>query len=121
MKSNLKLLLVLGSLVAPLALPTAYAAGTPMMVDHAVSAKRLMGMTVYNDINQPWGTIEDVIVPPSGEPMAVISVSKMVGHAKMVKVPLSHITMTKGHVAMPGATKEMAEKLPAFTYSAGAG
>ncbi len=78
-------------------------------------------MTVYNDINQPWGTIEDVIVPASGEPMAVVSVSKMVGHEKLVAVPLSHITTAQGRMMMAGATKEMAEQLPAFSYQTGGG
>ena len=122
MRPSLKTLFILGALAAPAAMPAAFAAGTPLMADHAMSAKRLMGMVVYNDINRPWGVIEDVIVPPSGDPMAIVSVDKMVGHAKMVAVPLSHIAMGKGdHMMMAGATKEMAEKLPAFAYTAGAG
>lgn len=122
MKSSIKAVFVLGALAAPLGMSAALAQaprGAPVMADHTMSASRLMGMSIYNDVNQPWGTIEDVIVPPSGEPKAVVSVGKLLGHAKLVTVPLSHLTMAKNHMTMAGTTKAMAESLPAFSYGAG--
>jgi hypothetical protein len=85
--------------------------------DHMMSTMAMHGIPVVNNYNQPWGVVQDVVIPPSGEPMVVVDVSKMVGHSKMVLVPLSHMQMANGHAMMRGADAKMAESLPAFPYS----
>jgi hypothetical protein len=123
MMAPLKALFVLGALAAvpSMRASTALGAAGPITADHAISAKRFIGTTVYDDHNQAWGVIQDVIVPPSGEPMAVVSVSKMVGHAKLVAVPLSRMKVANGRTTMAGASKETAEKLPDYSYTSVSG
>lgn len=126
MRPVLKASVLLAALAAPgtMLLPASYAQAaqqSAMLADHSMSTARLRGMTVYNDHNQPWGVIEDVLIRPGGEPMAVVNVGKMGGHDKMVLVPLGRLTVTSDHAMMRDATKEMAEKLPPFVYMAGGG
>ena len=116
-----KALFVLAALVAPLAAFAQAPRGNPMLADHAMSTSRIIGMPVYNDINQQIGVIEDVIVRPSGEPMAVLSVGKFVGHDKMVAVPMHEVAMQSGKLVMAGGTKEMLEQMASYSYNAGGG
>ncbi len=116
-------LFILGALASPLA-PAAFAQaprGNPVISDHAMSTSRIIGTPVYNDTNQQIGALDDVLVRPSGEPMAVLSVGKFVGHDKMVAVPMSHIKMQSGKLTMAGGTKEALNRMASFSYNAGGG
>jgi hypothetical protein len=102
--------------------PQQQASANPMLPDRSMSTYRMHGVVVVNDYNQPWGVIQDVVMRPSGEAMAIVSVDKTVGHPKMVAVPMSHLTMMPdGRVMMHGANRQMAEQLPEFTYDTGIG
>lgn len=128
MTKLLKTAAILTALAAPAALLApavpAFAGGgggapIGLVAAQQVSAYSLHGMTVTNDQGQPWGYIEDILLGGSQGPMAVVNVDKMAGHPKMVVVPLSHLKLEAGHMMMHGATKMMAEHLPAFTPTFG--
>jgi PRC-barrel domain len=90
--------------------------------DHSMSAKSLIGVMVYNDQHDKIGTIETVMVPPSGgAATAVLSVGDYLGTGKkMVGVPLSHLQLEgKDTMMMAGATKSMLESLPAYNTGGG--
>ena len=103
---------------------TAVAQGVPgaLLQDHYISTYRLHGMMVMDKAtHQPWGMIEDVVVRPGSPPMAVVDVSQMAGHTKMVLVPLNHLQISPHEVMMANANKRMAEHLSPFMYASGSG
>lgn len=90
--------------------------------DHSMSAKSLIGVTVYNDQHDKIGTIETVMVQPSGgAATAVLSVGDYLGTGKkMVGVPLNHLQLEgKDTMMMAGATKSMLESLPSYNVGGG--
>jgi len=124
----------LASIAAAGALALAFAAPVPgfaqgpypgsiiMAPDHSMSAKSLIGVPVYNERHEKIGTIETVMIKPdTTDPVVVLSVGDFLGTApKMVGVPMSHLQL-QGTTAMmmPGATKEMLEKLPGYAITGG--
>ncbi len=83
----------------------------------ALSAERMIGSPVYNETNQRIGTLQDILIRPSGgESRLVVAVGDVVGHDKMVAVPLSRIVLQDGRLILAGGTKDALEKLPAFSY-----
>ena len=122
------------TIVAAAALALAFAAPVPSFAqtqysgviyvapDHSMSAKSLIGVPVYNDQHDKIGTIETVMLQPSGgEPTAVLSIGAYLGTgSKMVGVPLSHLQLQgKDSMMMAGATKSMLESLPAYNIGGG--
>ena len=78
---------------------------------------------LYNDHGQKIGSIVDVLVrETASEPMAVLSVGDYVGNgAKLVAVPLNHITFKANRPMMAGATRQMLASMPAWASLGGAG
>ena len=108
---------VLGALVASSLGASLALAQSARQDPEAISSDRMIGAPVYNDGNQRIGTLEDILVQPSGgEPRLVLSVGDFVGHGKRVAVPLGRVTLQQGRLTMAGGTKEALEKLPAFSY-----
>ena len=106
-----------------------FAQGAPqtlslMKVDPATLAtgyrtSKVVGSTVYNEANEPVGTIDDLIVTPSETvPFAVLSVGGFLGmDSKYVVVPFSSLVVKDKKMVLPGATKDSLKSLPEFKYS----
>ncbi len=110
-------MLVLGGLAASPAGGGIALAQAPRNDPPTISADRIIGSPVYNEMNERIGTLEDVLVRPSGgEFRLVLSVGDLVGHDKMVAVPMNRIVVQDGRLTMAGGTKEALEKLSAFSY-----
>jgi sporulation protein YlmC with PRC-barrel domain len=89
--------------------------------DDSMSVKSMLGAPVYNDHKEKIGTIDTVMVKPTGEPMAVLSVGDYLGKGKKtVAVPLNHLKL-QGHesMVMAGATKSMLDSLPMYNVGGG--
>ena len=80
---------------------------------------KVVGSTVFNESNQPVGTIDDLIVTPGERvPFAVLSVGGFLGmNTKYVVVPYSALEVRNKQMVLRGATKEYLKGLPEFDYS----
>jgi sporulation protein YlmC with PRC-barrel domain len=97
------------SIVTP-AFAQSMAISTIVAQDHSMRSSKLIGMDVFNDKGEKIGKIEDVLVKASAaEPLAVLSVT---GNAKMVAVPLSHVSLKSDKAIMPATKAEMAAMTP---------
>ena len=87
---------------------------------HAMRTSRLIGQPVYNDQNEKIGTIEEILVSPTEgkEPLAILSVGPFLGGGsdKLVAVPLSHVQLDHGKMAMAGATKAMLASMASYLF-----
>ncbi len=91
--------------------------GGIMMADHSMRASKLIGLAVTDDHGQKLGTIVDVLVKgEASEPTVILSTG-----SKMVAAPLSHITVAKESLMMPGTTMAMIAAMPAYTFTGLAG
>jgi len=87
--------------------------------EHAMRTSRLIGQAVYNDQNEKIGAIEDILVSPTPgkEPLAILSVGPFLGGGdKLVAVPLSHVQLDHGKMAMAGATKAMLASMASYLF-----
>jgi hypothetical protein len=96
------------------------AAGDAVLVDHSVRASRLIGQQVYNEQDQSFGMVEDIVIPAAAgkEPLAVLSVGKFVGGHKLIAVPLSHLSLSGAHMAMAGGSRDSLMTMPAYHFPA---
>jgi sporulation protein YlmC with PRC-barrel domain len=80
---------------------------------------KVVGSTVYNELNEAVGTIDDLIVTPTETvPFAVLSVGGFLGmDTKYVVVPYSSLVVKDKKMTLPGATKDSLKNLPGFKYS----
>ncbi len=84
-----------------------------VMADHSMRASKLIGLTVTDDHGQKLGTIVDVLVKgQASEPTVILSTG-----SKMVAAPLSHVTVSKESLVMPGTTMPMIASMPAYTFT----
>ncbi|GGC32905.1 hypothetical protein GCM10011504_08950 [Siccirubricoccus deserti] len=99
----------------------------PLAVDSAAvrngrRASKVIGANVYNENNESIGEVDDIIIPPGGAPVAVISVGGFLGiGAKLVAVPYERLQNTNSsRWTLSGATKDSLTSLPTFSYDAAA-
>lgn len=115
--------------LAVLAAAPAYAQGTPqtvtlMKVDPQSLAtgyrsSKVVGSTVVNEANETVGTVDDLIVTPSGQaPYAVLSVGGFLGlGTKYVVVPFTSLKIVDKKIVLPGGSKDALKALPEFKYT----
>ncbi len=100
------------AVVPPLLAQTLSYAGI-MTADHSMRASKLIGLAVTDDHGQKLGTIVDVLVKVgASEPTVILSAG-----GKMVAAPLSHVTVAKESLVMPGTTTAMIAAMPAYTFT----
>lgn len=83
-------------------------------------ASKLSGADVYNRNKDTIGTLDDLIVSPSGDrgTYAILSVGGFLGMGKhLVAVPFNDLQINNRRVVLPDATKKSLEALPEFKYA----
>ncbi|RAS22319.1 PRC-barrel domain-containing protein [Paraburkholderia bryophila] len=108
----------------------AYAQGAPQAITEkrtdvvqlasGYRASKLSGADVYNRNKDTIGTLDDLIVSPSGDrgTYAILSVGGFLGMGKhLVAVPFNDLQIDNRRVVLPGATKKSLETLPEFKYA----
>lgn len=80
---------------------------------------KIVGSTVYNDVNEEIGTIDDLIVTPKGSvPYAVVSVGGFLGMGKhYVVVPAASLEVVDKRLILHGGTKDSLKALPNYDYT----
>ena len=81
--------------------------------------KTLMGKTIYNDVGQKVGKVEDLIISPDKNvSYVIVGAGGFVGIGRHdVAIPVTQIQDKAGKLVMPGATKDTIKGLPEFTYA----
>ncbi|CAB3695326.1 PRC-barrel domain-containing protein [Paraburkholderia rhynchosiae] len=108
----------------------AYAQGAPQSITErrtdvvqlasGYRASKLAGADVFNKNKDTIGTLDDLIVSPSGDrgTYAILSVGGFLGMGKhLVAVPFNDLQITNRRVVLPEATKKSLEALPEFKYA----
>ncbi|NYH27816.1 PRC-barrel domain-containing protein [Paraburkholderia bryophila] len=108
----------------------AYAQGAPQAITEkrtdvvqlasGYRASKLNGADVYNRNKDTIGTLDDLIVSPSGDrgTYAILSVGGFLGMGKhLVAVPFNDLQINNRRVVLPDATKKSLEALPEFKYA----
>lgn len=107
----------------------AFSQGTPQVVtvtrvelktvDAGFRASKVIGSTVYNELNESIGTIDDILITRDGkEPYAVLSVGGFLGMGnKLVVVRYDALKFGKDRTVLPGGTKDGLKSLPEFKYA----
>ncbi|MFL9962306.1 PRC-barrel domain-containing protein [Paraburkholderia sediminicola] len=108
----------------------AYAQGAPQAITEkrtdvvqlasGYRASKLSGADVYNRNKDNIGTLDDLIVSPSGDrrTYAILSVGGFLGMGKhLVAVPFNDLQIENRRVVLPEATKKSLEALPEFKYA----
>lgn len=83
-------------------------------------ASKLSGADVYNKNKDSIGTLDDLIVSPSGDrgTYAILSVGGFLGIGKhLVAVPFNDLQINNRRVVLPEATRKSLEALPEFKYA----
>ncbi|PQV49258.1 PRC-barrel domain-containing protein [Paraburkholderia sp. BL21I4N1] len=127
LKSLVASALLLGTLTG---YGTAYAQGAPQAITEkrtnvvqlasGYRASKLSGADVYNRNKDTIGTLDDLIVSPSGDrgTYAILSVGGFLGMGKhLVAVPFNDLQIDNRRVVLPDATKKSLEALPEFKYA----
>lgn len=84
-----------------------------------LQASKLIGMDVRNSQGEKIGTIDDLVILPGANIIAVLQVGGFLGiGGHLVAVPFKSLTMTAGgtRASLKGGTKEALKKLPEFQY-----
>jgi len=120
--------IILAALGATATLP-ALAQGAPqtvtlMKIDKETLAtgyrtSKVVGSSVQNEANETIGTIDDLIITPTGQvPFAVLSVGGFLGMGtRYVVVQANLLSVVDKHMLLRGATKETLKALPSFQYA----
>src|ERR1700749_1909594 len=97
---------------------------TLMKVDPSTLAtgyrsSKIVGSSVVNDANQTVGTVDDILITPTGQaPYAIISVGGFLGMGtKYVALPFAALKIVDKKVTLPGGTKDALQALPEFKYN----
>jgi PRC-barrel domain len=97
---------------------------TLMKVDPSTLAtgyrsSKIVGSSVVNDANQTVGTVDDIIITPTGQaPYVIISVGGFLGMGtKYVALPFTALKIVDKNVTLPGGTKDALQALPEFKYN----
>ena len=95
-------------------------ASVPAPAAEARRASRIIGANVVNEQNRTIGSVDDLMLSPTGGPVtAVLSVGGFLGIGEQyVTVPISELRWSTEHGRwmLPGATAESLKARPAFTY-----
>jgi sporulation protein YlmC with PRC-barrel domain len=109
--------------------PVVFAQGVPQTVQIAkvdvlkvangYRASKFMDKSVVNDANETVGTVDDIIVSPTGgDAVAIVSVGGFLGMGtKLVAIPYGDIKVNGDKLTVPGATKDSLKALPEFKYA----
>ena len=84
------------------------------------SAKRqVLGKAVFNDKNEPIGTVDDIVIAPDkAVSYAIIGAGGFLGVAKHdVVIPVSQFKLVDGKFVLAGAKKEALKAMPPFEYA----
>ena len=81
--------------------------------------KKLLGRTLYNEVGDKVGKVEDLIISPDRNvSYLIVGAGGFVGIGRHdVAIPVSQIQGKSGKLVMAGATKESIKSLPAFVYA----
>lgn len=97
---------------------------TLMKVDPSTLAtgyrsSKIVGSTVGNDANETVGTIDDLIITPTGQaPYVILSVGGFLGiGTRYVALPFAALNIADKKITLPGGTKDALKTLPEFRYN----
>ena len=97
---------------------------TLMKVDPSTLAtgyrsSKIVGSSVVNDANQTVGTVDDILITPTGQaPYVIISVGGFLGMGtRYVALPFTALKIVDKKVTLPGGTKDALQALPEFKYN----
>jgi sporulation protein YlmC with PRC-barrel domain len=84
------------------------------------SAKRqVLGVPVYNDLNERIGNVDDIIIAPDKAiSYAIVNAGgflQVTNHD--VAVPVSQLKLVEGKLVLPGATRDALKASPEFEYA----
>ncbi len=86
--------------------------------ENGVRASQIIGAGVYGDGSDEIGTVDDLILTPTGQvTLAVVAVGGVIGiGSKRVAVPFDQLKRLPEKIVVPGATKESFGAMPTFMY-----
>ena len=97
---------------------------TLMKVDPSTLAtgyrsSKIVGSSVINDGNETVGSIDDLIITPTGQaPYVILSVGGFLGiGTKYVALPFTALKIVDKKLTLPGGTKDALTALPDFRYN----
>ena len=97
---------------------------TLMKVDPSTLAtgyrsSKIVGSSVVNDANQTVGTVDDILITPTGQaPYVIISVGGFLGMGtKYVALPFTALKIVDKKIVLPGGSKDALKALPEFRYA----
>ena len=81
--------------------------------------KSILGKTVYNELGDKVGKVEDLIVAPDkGVSYLIIGAGGFIGIGRHdVAIPVTQVQDKAGKLVMAGATKDTIKAMPAFDYA----
>jgi sporulation protein YlmC with PRC-barrel domain len=81
--------------------------------------KSILGKTVYNELGDKVGKVEDLIVAPDkGVSYLIIGAGGFIGMGRHdVAIPVVQVQDKAGKLVMAGATKDTMKAMPAFDYA----
>ena len=81
--------------------------------------KTLMGKTIYNDVGEKVGKVDDLIISPDRDvSYVIVGAGGFIGIGRHdVAIPVNQIKNQAGKLVMAGATKDMIKAMPQFTYA----
>ena len=91
----------------------------PQTLATGYRSSKIAGSTVVNDTNQTVGSIDDLIITPTGQaPYAILSVGGFLGiGTKYVALPFSSLKVVDKKIVLPGGSKDALMALPEFRYN----
>jgi sporulation protein YlmC with PRC-barrel domain len=81
--------------------------------------KQILGKSVYNNVGEKVGDINDLIVTPDkAVSYAIVGVGGFLGVGEHeIAVPVGQLKQLEGKIVLPGATKEALKEAPKFEYA----
>jgi sporulation protein YlmC with PRC-barrel domain len=81
--------------------------------------KQILGKSVYNNIGEKVGDINDLIVTPDkAVSYAIVGVGGFLGVGEHeIAVPVGQLKQLEGKIVLPGATKDALKAAPKFEYA----
>ena len=81
--------------------------------------KQILGESVYNDVGDKVGEINDLIVTPSKAlSYAIVGIGGFLGVGEHeIAVPVDKLKQQQGKIVLPGATKDVLKAAPKFEYA----
>jgi sporulation protein YlmC with PRC-barrel domain len=82
--------------------------------------KTLLGKTIYNEVGEKVGKVDDLIISPERDvTYIIVGAGGFIGIGRHdVAIPVNQIKNQAGKLVMAGATKDMIKAMPQFTYAA---